>query len=75
MWKDTHLVEGDMEMRVNMETRMTNKLREADQWRLVKGVQGPSKTRRLLPGNLLSRIATSLRAWQIGSPEPGEECC
>ena len=75
MWKDTHLVERDMEMRVDMETRMNNKLREAEQWRLAKRAQSSSKAPGLLPGSLLSLIATKLRPWLAGSPQPQEDCC
>ena len=75
MWKDTPLVERDMEMRVDMETRMNNRLREAEQWRLARKAQSSSKAAGLLPSNFLSLIAAKLRPWLVGSPRPQEDCC
>ena len=75
MWRDTHLVERDMEMRVNMETRMNVRLREAEQWRLAKGAPRPSNAPGLQLSSLLSVFATTLRSWLAGPLEPQEECC
>jgi hypothetical protein len=55
MWKDTHLVERDMEMRVDMERRMNNRLREAEQWRLARGVKSSSEAPGSFPASLLDR--------------------
>jgi hypothetical protein len=70
-----HLVEGDMEMRVDMETRMNNRLREAEQWRLVRGTRRSSKAPGLQPGHLLSLVVARISAWLAGPPEPQEKCC
>jgi hypothetical protein len=75
MWKDTHLVERDMEMRVDMERRLNNRLREAEQWRLVREAKSSSKAPGLFPANLLNLIAATFRSWLVGSPKPQEDCC
>jgi hypothetical protein len=75
MWKDMPLVEGDMETRVDMERRMSNRLREAEQWRLVRGTRHSRKASDFVPGDLLNRFAATLRTWLAGPPEPGEQCC
>jgi hypothetical protein len=75
MWKDTHLVERDLEMRVDMERRMNIRLREAEQWRLWKGTKNSRKASGFSPGNLFNLSVTTLRSWLAGSPKPQEKGC
>jgi hypothetical protein len=75
MWKDTHLAERDMEMRVNMEAHMNSRLREAEQWRLARRTQSPSRTASVLLSSFWNRIADTVRPWLEVPPEPQEECC
>jgi hypothetical protein len=75
MWKDTPLVEGDMEAYVEMETRMSRHLREAERWRLARGARSARMASGLLPKNIWSQMSNTLRSWLEGPPEPREECC
>ena len=75
MWKDTHLVERDMEMHMEMERRMNSRLREAEEWRLARGARGSSQAPGWRPVNLLRFFAATLRVWLSGSPQPQEDCC
>lgn len=75
MWKDMHLVERDMETRVDLERRMNSRLREAEQWRLARGTRRSRRAPDFQPGRLLNDFAAKLRSWLAGPPEPGEECC
>ena len=75
MWKDTPIVEGDMETHLEMETRMSRQLREAEQWRLARGARSTRMAPGLLPKNIRSRMGNTLRSWLEGPPEPREECC
>jgi hypothetical protein len=70
-----HLVERDMEMRVDLERRMNTGPREAEQWRLVRGTRGSRRAPDLKPGLLLNHVAAMLRSWLAAPPEPGEEFC
>jgi hypothetical protein len=74
MWKDTHLVERDLEVRVDMERWLNNRLREAEQWRLAREAKRSSKAPGFFPANLLNLIATALRPWLVGSPKPQDDC-
>lgn len=74
MWTDTHLVEGDMEARVDLQARMDSRLREAEQWRLARGTRNAKQSRGMLAKSLDNLIAR-IKPWLEGTPQPQEECC
>jgi hypothetical protein len=57
MWTDTHLVEGDMEARVDLKARMDSRLREAEQWRMARMVDDPEGAgKNRLPESILAKL-------------------
>ena len=74
MWSHMHLVEGDMETRVDVKARMGSRLHEAEQWRLAKELRWSKSS----PGVLVEKLEGLIvrgRRWLGGTPQPQEQCC
>ena len=74
MLTDMHLVEGDLEARVDLNARMDSRLHEAEQWRLAKELRWSKSS----PGMLIEKLEALIargRRWLDGTPQPQEQCC
>ena len=74
MWTDTHLVDGNMETRLELEARMDSRLREAEQWRLVRGMRDSNRSPGVLV-KIVSGFSARIKPLLEGRPKPQEQCC
>lgn len=65
----------DLDIQVEADRRINEKLRQAELWRLHKSLKASAGESGLSLTNLLSPIAARLREWLSAPPEPQEECC
>jgi hypothetical protein len=65
----------DLEMYAEVDRRLNDRIREAEEWRLAKKLQAAGSEPRLSLSNLLAPIVARFRQWWSVPPEPQEECC